>query len=47
MDAIGGDIPGRKITTSLVGEVAESVKYAYPQNPTHAVSALSVTTSKR
>ena len=38
MNAISGDIPGRKITTC--GEVAESVKYAYPQNPTNAVSAI-------
>ena len=40
IDAVSGDIPGRKITTSLVGEVAESMKYAYPQDPTHSVSAI-------
>ena len=40
IDAISGDIPGRKITTSLVGEAAFTMKFAYPQDPTHAVSAI-------
>ena len=40
IDAVSGDIPGRKITTSLVGRLPSHQKYAYPQDPTHAISAI-------
>ena len=40
IDAISGEIPGRRVTTSLVGRLPTSVKFAFPQDPTHAVSAM-------
>ena len=31
IDAVSGEIPGRKITTSLVGRLPTLMKYAYPK----------------
>ena len=40
IDAVSGEIPGRRVTTSVVGKVADLMKFVFPQDPSHSVSAM-------